>query len=369
MTRAVRRWADAVAALGPEVDIVFDGGEPPAARGAARWIPLPHRGRALVRFPIGLERVLRGADLLVVHSGWTAHGTWATRQARSLGIPYVLEPRGAYDPHIVQRHNPWRRLWWAAAERSLVRRAAAIHVFYESERSNLEAIGYPGPLVVAPNGVDAPAQPPWTGGGGYLLFLGRFDPQHKGLDLLVRAVAGLPPADRPVVRLCGPDRRRGRAAVARLVDELALGQWITIEPAVYGEPKRALLVAADGFVYPSRWDACPNAVLEAVSLGVPTLCTPYPLGVDLAGRGGAMLAEADPSGLAAGLAAFGDRRRAAAVGAAGAAAVRADFAWAGVAQRWLSQVRAILARPGGQDAGGDTGWILPEAAVLETSQE
>ena len=34
----------------------------------------------------------------------------------------------------------------------------------------------------------------------------------------------------------------------------------------------------------SRWDACPNAVLEAVALGVPTLVTPYPLGRFLARR-------------------------------------------------------------------------------------
>jgi glycosyltransferase involved in cell wall biosynthesis len=352
MTRAVRRWADSVAALGPEVDIVFDRGEPPAERGPARWIPLPHRGRTPVRVPIGLGRVLRGADLLVIHSGWTAHGAFAARQARSLGIPYLLEPRGAYDPHIVRRHDPLRRLFWAAAEQSVVRGAAAIQVFFEPERSHLDAIGYRGPLVVVTNGVDSPAQPPWTGGGGYLLFLGRFDPQHKGLDLLVRAVARLSPTDRPVVRLCGPDRRGGKGHIARLVSELAVGRWVTIEPAVYGEPKRALLTAADGFVYPSRWDACPNAVLEAVSLGVPTLCTPYPLGIDLAGRGGALLAEADPEGLAAGISGLGERRHAADVGAAGAATVRAGFAWTGVAERWLSQVRTILDRPDAAEATG-----------------
>lgn len=350
MTRAVRRWADAVAALGPEVDIVFDGGEPPVERGTARWVPLGHRGRPPVRLPIGLEQVLLGADLLVIHSGWTAHGALAARQARRLGVPYLLEPRGAYDPHIFRRHDPWRRIFWTAAERRVVRGAAAIHVFFESERPNLDTIGYRGPLVVVPNGVDSPAQPPWTGGGGYILFLGRFDPQHKGIDLLVRAVARLSPTDRPAVRLCGPDRRGGRARIVRLVSELAVGRWVTVEPAVYGEPKRALLTAADGFVYPSRWDACPNAVLEAVSLGVPTLCTPYPLGIDLAGRGGALLAAADPDGLAAGIAALGDHRRAAGLGVAGAAAARAGFAWTSVAESWLSQVRAVLDGSDASDA-------------------
>ena len=47
--------------------------------------------------------------------------------------------------------------------------------------------------------------------GPDVLWLGRFDPTHKGLDLLVDAVRSLAPHERPRVRLHGPDRRGGKA--------------------------------------------------------------------------------------------------------------------------------------------------------------
>ena len=48
----------------------------------------------------------------------------------------------------------------------------------------------------------------WDGGsGGYVLWLGRFDPEHKGLDLLLQALALLPSRERPTLRIHGPDWR------------------------------------------------------------------------------------------------------------------------------------------------------------------
>jgi glycosyltransferase involved in cell wall biosynthesis len=196
---------------------------------------------------------------------------------------------------------------------------------------------------VAPNGVDAPEPPLWTGGaGGYLLWLGRYDPEHKGLDLLVRALALLDPAERPRLRLHGSDWRGGKAVLERLVTELGLAPWVAIGAGVYGAEKRGILIAADGFIYPSRWEGFGDSVLEAVSLGMPALCTPYPLGMHLARRGGAILAEATPEALKSGLEVFGDRARAAAIGTTGAEIARTDFAWPAVATSWLEQVAAIV---------------------------
>jgi glycosyltransferase involved in cell wall biosynthesis len=110
--------------------------------------------------------------------------------------------------------------------------------------------------------------------------------------------------------------------------------------AAYGPAKRELLVASSGFVYPSRWDACPNSTLEAVSLGIPTLATPYPLGTYLAHRGGAVLAQPDAQSLAVGLRRlFSDE--APTLGAQGARLVRDELGWDHVAGLWLEQAKAL----------------------------
>lgn len=126
-----------------------------------------------------------------------------------------------------------------------------------------------------------------------------------------------------------------------MVSDLGLNRWAIIGDSVYGDAKKSLLAKTRGFVYPSRWDACPNSVLEAVSYGIPTLATPYPLGSALASRGGAFLAESNPSALADGL-----RRLlssdASDIGKTGGQLARDEFSWDYVAQSWLSQVKALL---------------------------
>jgi glycosyltransferase involved in cell wall biosynthesis len=344
MTGAVARWSNAVSELGSTVTIVHDGGAPPRDRGPAEWRDLSHRGGGRGRLPVRLGDALRDADVLVLHSAWTAHGLRAGSVARKLGVPYILEPRGAYDPHIVRRKSPAKRLWWLAGERRLVQRAAAVHLFFEEERPAYAELGYHGPFIVVPNGTAVTSDRPWTGGGGYLLFLGRFDVEHKGLDLLIEAVTSLPAPERPQVRLHGSDHHGGGGitAVRRLIDRSGVGDWVTVNPRISGEEKLAALAACDGFVYPSRWDACPNAVLEAVGLGVPTLATPYPLARDLERRGAAVVAEATPSGLADGLRRLTSASLKRELAARGPDVVATEYAWPRVAASWLAQVVDVL---------------------------
>jgi glycosyltransferase involved in cell wall biosynthesis len=344
MTGAVRRWSGAVARLGADVTIAYADGEPPPDRGLVSWTRVPHRGVGPLRVPVGLESLIGECDLLVLHSGWTAHNARAAAVARSHGVPYLLEPRGAYDPHIVARHSLQKRAWWLAAEHAVVDGAVAIHAFFDEERAHLDAIGYHGSTIIAPNGVETPQPVQWIGGGGYLLWAGRYDPEHKGLDLLVNAVADLPAGDRPQIRLHGPDRRGGKTAVERLVQRRDVGRWVRVGPAVYGSDKARLLAAADAFLYPSRWDACPNAVLEAVAIGVPTLCTPYPLGAYLARRGAVVLADASVNGLRDALPRLADQDAMAQIGAVGTATAALDFRWPAVAEQWLAQVDGYLDR-------------------------
>jgi glycosyltransferase involved in cell wall biosynthesis len=343
MTGAVRYWSREFVNTGAEAVIAFDEGSKPAAADGVTWSRVRHTGSGPWRSPVDLEEVLQGADVLVLNSAWAYHNIGAARAARRVGVPYVLEPRGAYDPHIVDRKRLLKRMWWLAWERELVANARAIHLFFEDERAHLAALGYRGPTVVAPNGVERPEGLAWDGGsGGYVLWLGRFDAEHKGIDALVEAMRLILPGERPRLRLHGPDsQHRDKSKIRKMVRALGLEPWVSIEAPVHGYAKFELLSRAIGFVYPSRWEAFGNSVAEAVSLGVPTVVTPYPLGRHLASRGAAVLAEPTPSALADGLralAAPGARE----VGRRGAELAREELGWSHVAQSWLRQVEALL---------------------------
>jgi glycosyltransferase involved in cell wall biosynthesis len=277
----------------------------------------------------------------VLHGAWAAHNIVASRAAVEAKVPYLLEPRGAYDPHIMARRRLTKRAWWLA-ERRVVARAVGMHLFFDDERDHLARLGYAGPFVVAPNGVDAPEQPSWDGGSGrFVLWYGRFDAEHKGIDLLVDGLASLPAERRPALRLHGPDRRGDRARIAERARAAGLGDTVLVGEPVYGPRKESLLATCLGFAYPSRWEGFGIAPAEAVARGVPLLATPYPFARHLGSRGGAMVVPPDPPGLAAGLARLGDPEMAE-MATRGCRIVREEFRWSDVGQTWLDQVRALL---------------------------
>jgi glycosyltransferase involved in cell wall biosynthesis len=318
--------------------MVYAAGEAGDRDPEVTWEKVDHAGVWRARAPVKLGRVFEGHDLAIFHSAWVVHNAIAGAVARRVGLPYVLAPRGAYDPHIVRRKRLFKLAWWTAFEKRLVHQARAMHLFFESERPDMQALGYRGPWLVAPNGVEPPENVEWDGGsGGYVLWMGRFDPEHKGLDLLVEGMARISPAARPPLRLVGPDWRGRKKSVTALIDRLGLGPHVSVEPPVYGRDKWDLLAAAKGFVYPSRWEGFGNSLAEAASIGVPTVATHYPLGRHLASQGGAFLATPSAEGLAGGLEALSSPD-APKVASKGRAIVNSEMSWDNVTAVWRRQL-------------------------------
>jgi len=108
-----------------------------------------------------------------------------------------------------------------------------------------------------------PAPPPLR-----LLWSGKFGP-HKGLPLLLNALAGLPQELFSLTILgAGPEERRWRRLARRLGLENCLhwAGWLSREEA------RRWYDWAHLFVFTSLRDTSGNVVLEALSRGVPVLC-------------------------------------------------------------------------------------------------
>jgi glycosyltransferase involved in cell wall biosynthesis len=345
---AVRGWSTALASAGDDVVLVTgvreDKVPPPAG---VELVRLPTTPRDIPR-PGRFRDVLRGADLLVVHGGWDVRNLIAARDAQIMKVPYVVVPHGAFYPQVfVRRHRPRKVAWWRLLERRYLERALAIHVFFDPEAADLRTRGIDRPMVVAPNGYVAPDGVSWhpSVDQPYVAWLGRYDIDHKGTDLLLRALATLEPQDRPRLRLKGVDWHGGRRILERLRVELGLEEHVSIGSPVYGEEKWELIAGSSGFVYPSRWDASPIAVVEAASIGVPTLTGPIHVGRFLEARGGAITAAADPFSIADGLGKL-TAPDAAAMGVRGADVVRSELSWAHVAQAWRRQIEAALADAG-----------------------
>jgi glycosyltransferase involved in cell wall biosynthesis len=341
-SHSVRGWARALSDVGVDVVVVADAGDKAQPVDVEHRF-VRHRAAAGLAVPVGLEEALNGVDLVWLHSGWVAHNLAAGLVARRMRIPYLVTPHGAYDPNLNRRRKLLKRSWWAAAESSLLRNAAATHVFFESEVPYLRAKGYGGPVVVAPNGIPVTAEPIWDGGsGGFVLWLGRCDVHHKGLDLLLEGIAMMDEPDRPHVRLHATDYRGGIEAVRRLVESLELGQFVSVRPPVYGEEKATAFRTARLFVYPSRWDSHSIAMLEALSAGLPMLVTSTThFGLELDRAKAAIVVEPTPDALAAGIA-RGMRDESKRLGVTSGRLALASYGWPAVARRLVSEIERVL---------------------------
>jgi glycosyltransferase involved in cell wall biosynthesis len=342
-SNAVRGWCTALADAGTNVTLLAIAEEGVVAPPVGVHLdPLPE-GKWGFYKPRFLRERLENADVLVLHGGWGPQNILAAAEARRAGVQYVVTAHGVYDSHVFSRGKIWaKRAWWPIIERRHLERALAVHVFFDTERAHLTSTGIRR-FVVAPNGYQAPEGVRWEPDpDGFLLWLGRFDPEHKGLDLLLRGLRLLTRGERPRVRLVGVDWRGRKAAVSGIVQDLGLGKDVSVEPPLHGDAKWAALARARGFMYPSRWEAFGVAVAEAVSIGVPTLVTPFPLGRFLAARGGAISRAPEPRALADGV-----RRLlepdSASIGRRGAGVIREELAWDRVVGSWLRQVGALLA--------------------------
>lgn len=212
----------------------------------------------------------------IFRAGDGVHAAWLAHRARALS---PLQ-------RLVQRYSPFHRAV-LAAERALFAHPALkavicnsqlvadeIAAFYRVDRSKLHILY---------NGIDtddfhprlaaryrtptrAAARIPET--APLLLFVGSGF-ARKGVPQLLNAFAALPRPEAHLV-IVGADRQLAtlgaRARTLGLADRVHFtGPLSDVRP---------WLGAADAFVLPTLYDPCPNAALEALAAGLPTLTTP-----------------------------------------------------------------------------------------------
>lgn len=249
--------------------------------------------------------------------------------ARAAGAPYILYAHGTDirpAPRLVRR---------------AVSGAAELHTNSEDAAARLRRLYPDGPTVrVIPPGVDRerfrPAGVPEIGLVGFVGDL----VTHKGVDVLLRALAGLPAGVRLLVAGDGPERSRLRTLAA----ELGIADRVEWHGAVSHEEVPTVLARAAVVAVPSRADALGQVAVEALSCGRPVVVSAVG---GLAGVPGEDCGEAvapdDPEALAEALRRWLARTGDAEVSAA-ARERSAAFDAATLATEALGRLEAVAAR-------------------------
>ena len=192
------------------------------------------------------------------------------RQLRKRGVPYCVTPHGGLAVEAQRRGRARaRQIFGLLFERTYLNRAAFIHAISSADVEGTRAYGVRNRFIIAPNCIDPALMPrsmefqssvPGPAGKRLFTYIGRIDPQQKGLDMLLKAWAGI------LLRTCraglGWARLAWRARLRRPRQAVSPVRVLP-RPVRTGEVGRP--ASADVFVHPSRWEAgVPFAVLEAM---------------------------------------------------------------------------------------------------------
>jgi glycosyltransferase involved in cell wall biosynthesis len=120
------------------------------------------------------------------------------------------------------------------------------------------------------SGIDDSAFIESQGTGEYVLFLGRLDIEHKGLDLLIEAWRKISSTTKIPLVIAGegPARAELTAAISRE----KLGGLVRLIGRVEGAAKQDALKRCRLFVMPSRYETFGIAALEAMAAAKPVVC-------------------------------------------------------------------------------------------------
>jgi glycosyltransferase involved in cell wall biosynthesis len=264
------------------------------------------RYRAIQSMP----KPLNQPDLIIFHSTYILSHIPLVREAIERKIPYVIKPHGGMTSVAQQQKRVKKKIGNLLFFKWIVKNSAAIHCLTEQEGADVKEI-WDHPVFIVGNGVDLPEEKNLANPGRNvtlrLVFLGRLAIEVKGLDLLLKACAIMQEDLRKFqveLFLYGPTEADSKTILNELITNYHLQDLIQIKDPVWGEEaKQGIFQSADVFVYTSRSEGHPMAVLEALAYGLPCLLTPGTrMATDVESAGAGWSVEPTPEGIATGIA-------------------------------------------------------------------
>jgi glycosyltransferase involved in cell wall biosynthesis len=239
----------------------------------------------------------------VVHAQDRRSGLWVRLgprpRAGGIRVYTVHGLPDAYLPPPVGPSRPGLRgtLAYRVLDAFLCRRADAVIVpSHAVEKLLVERLGFPArKLTVIPGGVVPPPSPPAKPNGTVVGTVNTLEPV-KGLDVFLRAAAGLADA-RPNLRFAIVGTGSAEDGLRALARSLGIAERVEFPGYL---PKDEALERLSVFVLTSYMENCPMALLEAMAAGVPVVATAVGGVPEIATDGTAQLVDAaDEAALAA----------------------------------------------------------------------
>ena len=214
--------------------------------------------------------------LIQIQSMWDWPYHKVMVEARKLGIPYIVTPRGMLDPWSLA-HKKWKKkLAWWLYQRNDVQKSVCVFTTAKMEADHVSNLGITTCKAVIPNGIETDSYPCKTSIDvvkKQVLFLSRVHVK-KGIEILFDAWKRIHSefAEWQLL-VVGNGEAEYIQSLENRVACLGLKDSIKILPPVFGNDKIQLYQESALFCLPSYSENFGMAIAEAMSCGTPVIST------------------------------------------------------------------------------------------------
>ena len=216
-------------------------------------------------------------DIVIFHEVYHIEFCKIAKELLQRKIPYVVVPHGCLTESAQKRKRLKKIIANSLIFQRFLCQSHAIQFLSKKEMSDTikkyQHLGF-----IGTNGVNLPDNEYQVNISKEIkgIYIGRLDPYHKGIDLLIEAIS----INRNnlinssfFVNLHGPDLFGWHEQIRAMIVHNNVCEIVSVGTSLFDAEKYEKIKNADIFIQTSRFEGMPMGILEALSYGLPCLVT------------------------------------------------------------------------------------------------
>lgn len=218
-------------------------------------------------------------NIVIIHSIYFLQYGFIASYLHKNNILYLVEPHGSFGKQAQNKGKLKKKIANYTVLKKFIKNAYGYIFLNEQEKK--DSIYQTKKDLIIPNGItlsnNMPIKQRKMDGESdrlFLYFLGRFDINHKGIDILFDAIDILDTMGEDIcIDFYGSGSKDEKEYMKLRMSRIKNLEVHDMGP-VYGQNKEIILSRYDAMILTSRYEGFPMTILEALSYGNPCIVTP-----------------------------------------------------------------------------------------------
>ena len=302
-----------------------------------------------------LECEMKKFDLVHINQIWHYPVYIASQVARKQKVPYILSIRGELEPRRLCYRGFKKKVYLNLILKRILNSAEGIHTLTDAESSiSLKTMLMGCRYFQAPNGVFSVSSVeeddilvfldkyPRLREKQIILFMSRLH-MMKGLEILSEGFVRLASRfSNALLLIAGEDEDGTRQRSLSILKKAGVSDRVVFTGMLTGKDKYAALKLADIFVLPSYSEGFSNAIIEAMSMGIPVVISPQCHFPEVESSQSGLIVEVEPSALERAISELlSNEQTRITMGANARSLIEKEYTWPTIAKSFLSFYRTV----------------------------